>query len=309
MKRLIIFSLLGVLLILIPGISSADIIEITIGDFFFTPSTVTVTKGDTLKWTNRGTMIHNVKSGQECTPDGRWGSSNLSTGDSFSMTVDEIGTISYLCDIATHCTGYGQEGKIEVEADDDDKIEDPIPELIRKGDIPIRLETVASGLTAPNWGTFAPGHPDRLFVTDQDGILWAIQLGTGEKSVFLDVSNRLVRLGISGPGTFDERGLLGVAFHPDYVTNGLLYTYTSQPVDGPADFSTMPYGVAANHQSVITEWNVADPTDPDSVVDPNSAQELLRIDQPQFNHDGGALVICGHAIRHGGKISWTIYRL
>ncbi|HEA67448.1 MAG TPA: CHRD domain-containing protein, partial [Desulfobacterales bacterium] len=180
-------------------------------------------------------------------------------------------------------------GKIIVDEDDDGEIENPIPEPIRKGDIPIRLETVATGLTAPNWGTFAPGHPDRLFVTDQVGILWAIQLDTGEKRVFLDVSNRLVELGIFGPGTFDERGLLGVAFHPDYVTNGLLYTYTSQPVDGPADFSTMPSGVAANHQSVITEWNVPDPTDPDSVVDPNSAQELLRIDQPQFNHDGGAL--------------------
>jgi len=289
MKRLIIFPLLGALMVLLPGISPANTIEITIGDFFFTPSTVTVTQGDTLKWTNRGSMMHNVKSGQKCTPDGQWGSSNLSTGDSFSMTVDETGTISYLCDIATHCSSYGQSGKIEVKADDDGEIENPIPEPIRKGDIPIRLETVATGLTAPNWGTIAPGHPDRLFVTDQDGILWAIQLGTGEKSVFLDVRNRLVRLGISGSGTFDERGLLGVAFHPNYVTNGLFYTYTSQPVDGPADFSTMPSGVPANHQSVITEWNVPDPTDPDSVADPNSAQELLRIDQPQFNHDGGAL--------------------
>lgn len=289
MKRLIIISLLGALLFLIPVISSADTIEITIGDFFFTPSTVTVTQGDTLKWTNKGTMIHTVKSGQNCTPDGRWGSNILSPGDSFSMTFDETGTFPYICDVTIHCEVYGMAGKIIVDEDDDGEIENPIPEPIRKGDIPIRLETVATGLTAPNWGTFAPGHPDRLFVTDQVGILWAIQLDTGEKRVFLDVSNRLVELGIFGPGTFDERGLLGVAFHPDYVTNGLLYTYTSQPVDGPADFSTMPSGVAANHQSVITEWNVPDPTDPDSVVDPNSAQELLRIDQPQFNHDGGAL--------------------
>jgi glucose/arabinose dehydrogenase len=157
------------------------------------------------------------------------------------------------------------------------------------GGVPIKLETVADGLTAPNWGTFAPGDDERLFVTDQNGILWAIDLDTGNKSVFLDVSGRLVALGIGGPGTFDERGLLGVAFHPDYASNGLLYTYTSEPVDGPADFSTMPSGDTANHQSVIIEWQVPDPAGPASVVDPTSARELLRIDQPQFNHNGGAL--------------------
>ena len=39
-------------------------------------------------------------------------------------------------------------------------------------------------------------------------------------------------LGVCGPNTFDERGLLGVAFHPNYQQNGLLYTYTSEPTDG-----------------------------------------------------------------------------
>ena len=160
---------------------------------------------------------------------------------------------------------------------------------IKPGGPPIRLETVATGLTAPNWGTVAPGDDHRLFVSDQDGKLWAIDLKTGDKSVFLDASDRLVALGIGGPGTFDERGLLGVAFHPDYASNGLLYTYTSEPVNGPADFSTMPSGETANHQSVIVEWQVANPTDPASVVVPSSARELLRIDEPQFNHDGGAV--------------------
>lgn len=156
----------------------------------------------------------------------------------------------------------------------------------------VDLEPVATGLTAPNWGTAVPGCPslaDRLFVTDQDGILWSIDLGTGEKSVFLDVSDRLVSLGVGGPETFDERGLLGVAFHPNYPDNGLLYTYTSEPVSEAADFSTMPSGETANHQSVILEWMVPEPCSPGSVVDPTSVRELLRIDQPQFNHDAGAL--------------------
>jgi glucose/arabinose dehydrogenase len=153
----------------------------------------------------------------------------------------------------------------------------------------ITLETVATGLTAPNWGTTAPGQPNRLFVTDQDGILWAIDITTGAKSVFLDISSRLVSLGIFGPNTFDERGLLGVAFHPNYASNGLLYTFTSEPVSGAADFSTMPPATTANAQSVVAEWQVPSPANPLSVVDPLSRRELLRIDKPQFNHNAGGL--------------------
>ena len=157
----------------------------------------------------------------------------------------------------------------------------------------IRLEVVATGLTAPNWGTSVPGCSglsDRLVVTDQDGILWGIDLTSGDHSVLLDVSDRLVSLGVAGPGSFDERGLLGVALHPEYAANGFLYTYTSEPVDGPADFSTMPAGETANHQSVINEWQVPDPCNPASVVDPGTRREIVRIDEPQFNHDAGALV-------------------
>ncbi len=160
---------------------------------------------------------------------------------------------------------------------------------IQQGGAPIRLETVATGLTAPNFGIYAPGDDGRLFVSDQDGILWAIDLSGGGKSVFLDVSGRIVPLGAFGPGTFDERGLLGVAFDSGYASNGLLYTYTSEPVSGPADFSTMPPSTTPNHQAVILEWQVPNPGDPASVVDPASARELLRVDQPQFNHNAGAI--------------------
>jgi hypothetical protein len=47
--------------------------------------------------------------------------------------------------------------------------------------------------------------------------------------------------------------------------------------------------VAPDHQTVITEWHVPTPSNPGSVVDPMSAREILRIDQPQFNHNGGAM--------------------
>jgi glucose/arabinose dehydrogenase len=168
-------------------------------------------------------------------------------------------------------------------------LDNPIPRPIRKGGVPVRLEPVATGLTAPNWGISAPGDDGRLFVVDQPGIVWAVDLTSGAKGAFLDVSNRLVPLGAFGPGTFDERGLLGLAFHPDYAANGLLYTFTSEPVTEPADFSTMPPGTTANHQSVVAEWQVPDPTSLTSVVDPSTRRELLRIDKPQFNHNAGAL--------------------
>ena len=128
-----------------------------------------------------------------------------------------------------------------------------------------------------------------MFVSDQDGILWTIDLSSGDKSVFADLSGLLVPLGAFGPGTFDERGFLGIAFHPGYAANGLLYTLTSEPVGGAADFSTMPTGVMPNHQAVVREWQVPNPGDPASIVDPASMRELLRFDEPQFNHNAGAL--------------------
>jgi glucose/arabinose dehydrogenase len=171
-------------------------------------------------------------------------------------------------------------------------LDDPIPKSIDTGQVRLRIETVATGLTAPNYGTAVPGCDSlrgRLVVTDQNGILWAVNLAGGEKTVLLDVSDRLVSLGIGGPGTYDERGLLGVAIHPDFADNGLLYTYTSEPVAGEADFSTMPEGATPNNQSVVSEWRIPGPCNPSSVVDPTSRREVLRIDEPQFNHAAGML--------------------
>ena len=158
-------------------------------------------------------------------------------------------------------------------------LRDPIPEPILPG-LSIGLGTVATGLTAPNWGTFAPGVPDRLFVTDQNGILWAVDLNTGARTVFLDLSGRVIPTG--------ERGLLGVAFHPAYQSNGLVYTYTSEPAAVPADFP-LPLGVTPDHATVITEWIVPVPDDPAAVIDPASGRIVLSIAQPQANHNGGAL--------------------
>jgi glucose/arabinose dehydrogenase len=154
----------------------------------------------------------------------------------------------------------------------------------------IGVEVVADGLTAPLKGVAAPGQPNRLYVVDQVGILWAVDLTTKTKSVFLNVGptglNRIIELGVCGPDTFDERGLLGVAFHPNYRQNGLLYTYTSEPTTAPPTLPTVIPGIP-DHQNVVAEWRVDNPGNPASVVNPASRRELMRVSWPQFNHDGG----------------------
>ncbi|HEX2076010.1 MAG TPA: PQQ-dependent sugar dehydrogenase [Geodermatophilus sp.] len=163
-------------------------------------------------------------------------------------------------------------------------IDDPIPGHIADGAIQLELQTVSEGLTAPNWGTFAPGVPGVLFVVDQNGPLWAVDTETGAKSVVLDTAPLLVPLILDA----DERGFLGVAFHPDYADNGLLYTMTSEPIPGTASTPDQQ----PNHLSTIREWRVPSPT-----ADPLARQQLpisasrviYQAVQPQFNHNGGAL--------------------
>lgn len=156
---------------------------------------------------------------------------------------------------------------------------------IETGTIAIELEEVASGFALPLQGVASPTGSGFLFVVDQAGKVHEIDLATGAQRVFLDVASRLVDINAN----YDERGLLGLAFHPDYLANGLVYTYTSEPASGAADFSTLDAGESADHQSVVMEWTVDAPGDANATVNAGSAREVLRIDQPQANHNGGAL--------------------
>jgi len=181
-------------------------------------------------------------------------------------------------------------------------LDDPIPASITAGAVRIELETLATGLAAPIEIKPAGDGSDRLFVVDQTGMIYLLAAGQLQTTPFLDVSSRLVSpLGVLGSrdeADYDERGLLGLAFHPGFADAdssgyGKLYTYTSEPVNGAADFSTtaLPEGAGFDHQSVIAEWT-ADASDPD-IVDPTSRREIMRIDQPQFNHNGGMLAFGG----------------
>jgi hypothetical protein len=195
-------------------------------------------------------------------------------------------------------------------ADPNVPIDEPIPGHIQNAALQLELQTVTDGrgLTAPVWSTFAPapGQQDVLYVVDQDGPLWAVDTDTGAKTVFLNTRSLLVQLGIAGPDSFDERGFLGLAFHPNYSANGLLYTYTSEPDRAGADYTCPPSAPCPNpdHESVIREWFVpAAGRNPDPAASPNNndaaplagtsratpVRILMRIDQPQFNHNAGTI--------------------
>ncbi|MHC4431429.1 MAG: PQQ-dependent sugar dehydrogenase, partial [Planctomycetota bacterium] len=176
-------------------------------------------------------------------------------------------------------------------------LEDPIDEPVLKGDITIELEPLASGLTAPVYLTHAGDGTDRLFVVDQPGTIWIIENGQLLSTPFLDVIDRVYMPGFFGSldeSDFDERGLLGLAFHPGFADPEnpgyqKLYTYTSEMAVEPADFTTepLPTGALFDHQSVIAEWAV-DKANP-NLVDLSTRREIMRIDEPQFNHNGGML--------------------
>ncbi len=174
------------------------------------------------------------------------------------------------------------------------QLADPIPAPIVKGAIAIELAPVATGLTAPV--QLADLGDGRLFVVDQAGKVLIHRNGQVEPTPFLDVTSRLPELGIFGTqdeGDFDERGLLGLAFHPGYGDSqspgfGKFYTYNSEPVGPAADFTlALPDGVSFDHQNVVTEWQV-DPANADA-ANPASRRELFRMDHPQFNHNAGGL--------------------
>lgn len=143
---------------------------------------------------------------------------------------------------------------------------------------PIGLELVAQGFTAPVQVVAAPDESGRLFVVDQVGQIWVIAKGgTLLQEPFLDIAARLVEL---SPG-FDDRGLLGLAFHPEYPQNGRFFVYYSAPLREGA-----PQGF--DHTNRISEFSVSS-QNPDR-ADPGSERIILEVDQPQYLHNGGTLL-------------------
>ncbi|MCP5150994.1 MAG: PQQ-dependent sugar dehydrogenase [Chromatiales bacterium] len=126
---------------------------------------------------------------------------------------------------------------------------------------PIGLEQVVSGLSRPVGVRNAGDGSNRLFVVQQGGQIRIVADGQLLPSPFLDISALVSCCG--------ERGLLGLAFHPDYAANGrFLVDYTD-----------------TTGATVVAEYRVSS-TDPDA-ADPGSARVLLTFAQPFTNHNGG----------------------
>lgn len=164
----------------------------------------------------------------------------------------------------------------------------PIPSDILSGGPEISLEMVSDGFTAPVLASAAPGQDDRLYVVEQGGKVWLVNLDGGDKKLFLDFSSKLVSNFGTINGGYDERGLLGFAFHPDYASNNKVYTYVSSDyVENKAHFSTQSGSETPDHMTVVSEWIVVNPLSDSSVA--SAERELIIVDQPQFNHNGGML--------------------
>ncbi|PSP76107.1 glucose dehydrogenase [Halobacteriales archaeon QS_1_68_20] len=138
----------------------------------------------------------------------------------------------------------------------------------------VRLERVAGGMAAPVDLAFDPVG-DRIFVADQAGLVHVVGDGDLRDEPLLDLRERTVEL----RNQYDERGVLGMALHPDFAENGRLFVRYSAPRRGgtPADY---------DHTEVLAEFRVDDDRSP---VDPGDERALMEIPHPKFNHNAGAV--------------------
>lgn len=126
----------------------------------------------------------------------------------------------------------------------------------------LQIERLADGLNQPIYLTSAPGDDDRLFVVEKGGDIEILDRVSGVRNSdpFLDVGREI--------STNSERGLLGLAFHPDYQANGLFY-------------------VNLTNRSGTSEIRQYQVTDDANVADATSSKVLLSVAQPFSNHNGG----------------------
>jgi glucose/arabinose dehydrogenase len=128
----------------------------------------------------------------------------------------------------------------------------------------VQLQPVLAGLDSPLYVAQPRDGSGRLFVVEQPGRIKLLAPGSAVPTGFLDITDRVLSGG--------ERGLLGLAFHPRFPSNGRFFVnYTRRP-DGA---------------TVITEFKVARGNP--SVADPASEVMLLLVAQPFPNHNGGGV--------------------
>ncbi len=149
---------------------------------------------------------------------------------------------------------------------------------LASAEVTVNLQVAAEGLTAPLNLVSPPDGTKRRFITEQIGVI-KILMPDGKilDEPFLNIRHRIVNL----MPDFDERGLLGLAFHPDFKSNGRFFVAYSGYLPGD---STLDKVVWYNHTNYVAEYRVSK-TDPNK-ADPLSERILTKIDWPQFNHNG-----------------------
>ena len=142
----------------------------------------------------------------------------------------------------------------------------------------VGLELVAEGLNSPVAATSATDGSGRLFIVDRIGVVRIVS-PEGEllEQPFLDLRDRMVGL----RGQYDERGFLDLEFHPRYEENGRFFVYYSAPADQDA-----PAGW--DNTSHVSEFVVS--AADRNRADLGSERIIMRVHQPQSNHDGGQVL-------------------
>jgi glucose/arabinose dehydrogenase len=131
----------------------------------------------------------------------------------------------------------------------------------------LQLTQLVTGLDSPVYLTQPRADDGRLFVVEQTGRIRLVVSGALVEQPFLDLSGKLE--------TGGEKGLLGLAFHPDYAQNGHFYVFYSTLVNGALTSRVAEYSVSGASADQ---------------ADPNSERVLLEVAKPQENHNGGDLV-------------------
>jgi glucose/arabinose dehydrogenase len=138
----------------------------------------------------------------------------------------------------------------------------------------VSYQKFATGLTSPVGMTPYLDGNEAFLVADQSGMIVFLGAGGGEPTgTFLDLRDRMVEL----RDGFDERGLLGVALHPDFPKTRKAYVHYSAPLrkGGPKGF---------DHTAHISEFTVPAGQ---REANPSSERIVLAVDTPQWNHNGG----------------------
>jgi uncharacterized repeat protein (TIGR03806 family) len=141
-----------------------------------------------------------------------------------------------------------------------------LPEVPALGSMTTEVAFPALQFPRPIWFGYAPGDGARRYVVGQGGLIWVFE---GRQ----DVEGAAVFLRLTVARDHNEEGLLGLAFHPQYATNGRFFVYYSD-ADGP------------ERRTVLSAFTRGDTPEATAA----SEQMLLAIPQPYGNHKGGSLL-------------------